>query len=190
MISTTQKAPLEKLLSYARYKRTIEYIKNKKVLDFGCGISNWNAKFIGKYPKIIHGVDSSLSAFDKDNSLFEIYEEINKLPFSDYEVVLSMAVFEHIEPFNLIHILDQIDSKTTENGIIFGTTPTPLSRPILETLSYKFKLIDESQIRDHKVYYDDFWLKSILNKTNWIIRSYKTFQLGLNSEFILCKNIN
>ena len=101
-----------------------------------------------------------------------------------------MAVFEHIEPFDLIQILDQIDSKTTENGIIFGTTPTPLSRPILETLSYKFKLIDESQIRDHKVYYDDFWLNSILNKTNWIIRSYKTFQLGLNSEFILCKNIN
>ena len=73
MTVTTQKAPLEKLLSYIRYKRTIEFIKNKKVLDFGCGISNWNAKFIGKYPKIIHGVDSSLSAFDKDNSLLEIY---------------------------------------------------------------------------------------------------------------------
>ena len=185
---TTQNAPLEKLLSYLRYKRTIGFIKNKKVLDFGCGISNWNAKFIGKYPKFIHGVDSSLSEFNKENYLIEIYKEIKQLPISDYEVVLSMAVFEHIEPFNLIKILEEIYNKTSKNAIIFGTTPTPLSRPILETLSYKLKLIDESQIRDHKVYYDDFWLKSILNKTNWIIKSYRTFQLGLNSEFILCKN--
>lgn len=186
---TTQNAPLEKLLSYFRYNRTKKFIRNKKVLDFGCGICNWNSKFIGKYPKFIHGVDNSLSEFDRKNSLIEIYREINELPFSDYEVVLSMAVFEHINPFNLIKILDEIYSKTSKNAIIFGTTPTPLSRPVLEILSYKMKLIDESQIRDHKVYYDDFWLKSILTKTNWGIRSYRTFQFGLNSEFILCKNL-
>ena len=57
----TQKAPLEKLLSYLRYKRTKKFIKNKKVLDFGCGISNWNDKFIGKYPKFIHGIDKMAS---------------------------------------------------------------------------------------------------------------------------------
>ena len=188
MKSTSQNAPLEKLLSYLRYKRTIQFIENKKVLDFGCGISNWNAKFIGKYPKFIHGVDSSLSEFNKENYLIEIFKEIKELPISDYEVVLSMAVFEHIEPFNLIEILDEIYNKTSKNAIIFGTTPTPLSRPILEFLSYKLRLIDESQIRDHKVYYDDFWLKSILTKTNWIIKSYRIFQIGMNSEFILCKN--
>ena len=187
MKPTTQNAPLEKLLSYLRYKRTIQFIKNKKVLDFGCGISNWNAKFIGKYPKLIHGVDSSLSEFNRENYLIEIFKEIKALPISDYEVILSMAVFEHIEPFNLIKILDEIYNKTSKNAIIFGTTPTPLARPILEFLSYKLKLIDESQIRDHKVYYDDFWLKSILIKTNWIIKSYRIFQIGMNSEFILCK---
>ena len=187
MISTTQKAPLEKLLSYARYKRTIEYIKNKKVLDFGCGISNWNAKFIGEYPKYIHGVDSSFTLSNRKNSLIKIYKALDELPQSDYEVVLSMAVFEHIEPFELIKILDQIHNKTSKYAIIFGTTPTPIARPILEILSYKLKLIDESQIRDHKVYYDDFWLKSMLKKTDWIIQKYRTFQFGMNSEFILCK---
>ena len=184
---TTQNAPLEKLLSYFRYKRTIEYIKNKKVLDFGCGISNWNATFIGKYPRIIHGVDSSISELKRESSLIKIYREISDLPVSDYEVVLSMAVFEHIEPFNLIQILNQIYAKTNRYAIIFGTTPTPLSRPLLEFLSYKLKLIDESQIRDHKVYYDDFWLKSILNKTDWMLQNYRTFQLGMNSEFVLSK---
>ena len=187
MTVTTQKAPLEKLLSYIRYKRTIEFIKNKKVLDFGCGISNWNTKFIGKYPKYIHGVDSSLSELDRKNSLIKIYKGIDELPLSDYEVVLSMAVFEHIDPFTLIKILDQIHSKTSKYAILFGTTPTPLARPVLEILSYKFKLIDESQIRDHKVYYDDFWLKNILKKTDWKIQKYRTFQFGMNSEFVLCK---
>ena len=187
MSKTTQNAPLEKLLSYFRYKRTIEFIKNKKVLDFGCGISNWNSKFIGKYPKCIHGVDSSLSDLHRKKSSIKIYKKIDELPISDYEVVLSMAVFEHIRPFDLIKVLDQIYSKTNKYAILFGTTPTPLARPILEILSYKFKLIDESQIRDHKVYYDDFWLKNILTKTDWKIKKYRTFQLGLNSEFILCK---
>ena len=184
---TTQYAPFEKLLSYLRYKRTFKYIKNKKVIDFGCGITNWNFQFIGKYPKFIHGIDTSSSEMIRKNSVIKIYEEVNELPFADYELVLFMAVFEHIEPFNLIKILDQINSKTCKNAIIFGTTPTPISRPILETLSYRFKLIDESQIKDHKVYYDDFWLKTILAKTDWIIQSYRTFQLGLNSEFILRK---
>ncbi len=183
----TQKAPLEKLLSYLRYKRTKKFIKNKKVLDFGCGISNWNDKFIGKYPKFIHGIDKIASEMIRENSSINIYKEVYELPISDYEIVLFMAVFEHIEPFDLIQILDQISCKTCKNAIIFGTTPTPLSRPILETLSYRLRLIDERQIKDHKVYYDEFWLKSILQKTDWIIQSYKTFQFGLNSEFILCK---
>ena len=72
MKSTTQKAPLEKVLSYFRYKRTLRFIKNKKVLDFGCGITNWNEKFIGKYPKIIHGIDSSMMNSDKKDSLINI----------------------------------------------------------------------------------------------------------------------
>ena len=58
----SQDAPLERVLSYFRYKRTIKYIRNKKVLDFGCGLKNWNSEFIGKYPKLIHGLDRSISS--------------------------------------------------------------------------------------------------------------------------------
>ena len=184
---TTQNAPLEKLLSYFRYKRTIKFIQNKKVLDFGCGISYWNEKFIGKYPKLIHGVDRSIKNLYTANTSIKIYKELNDLPFNDYDVILSMAVFEHINPFELIDILNIFSLKTKKDSIIFGTTPTPLSRPILELLSYKLGLIDESQIRDHKVYYDEFWLESILSKTDWRLSKYKTFQFGLNAEYIITK---
>ena len=98
-----------------------------------------------------------------------------------------MAVFEHIDPFILIDILNELTDRTSKNAIIFGTTPTPLARPVLEFLSYKLKLIDESQVRDHEIYYDDFWFNKILSNTNWILSYYKTFQFGLNSEFILSK---
>ena len=184
---TTQNAPLEKLLSYFRYKRAIKFIQNKKVLDFGCGISYWNEKFIGQYAKLIHGVDRSIKNLESKNSSIKIYKNLNDLPLNDYDVILSMAVFEHISPFELIEILTIFSLKTKKGSIIFGTTPTPFSRPILELLSYKLKLIDESQIRDHKVYYDDFWLTSILSKTDWELSSYKTFQFGLNAEYIITK---
>ena len=184
---TTQDAPLERILSYFRYERTIKYIRNKKVLDFGCGIKNWNSEFIGKYPKFIHGLDRSKQPSEEKDNLVEIYKDIKDLPFNDYEIILSMAVFEHIDPFILIDILNDLTDRTSKNAIIFGTTPTPLGKPILEFLSYKLKLIDESQIRDHEIYYDDFWLNKILSKTNWFLSYYKTFQFGLNSEFILSK---
>ena len=187
MKSTTQKAPLEKVLSYFRYKRTLRFIKNKKVLDFGCGITNWNEKFIGKYPKLIHGIDSSIINSVEQDSLINVYKEIDELPESSYEVVLSMAVFEHISPFDFIDVLKKLSILTTKNAIIFGTTPTPISRPILEFLAYKLKLVDESQIKDHKVYYDELWLSQMLLNTDWKLTSYKTFQFGLNGEFIISK---
>ena len=184
---TSQDAPLERILSYFRYKRTIKYIRNKKVLDFGCGIKNWNSEFIGKYPKLIHGIDRSMQPYEEKDNFVEIFRDIEDLPFNDYEIVLSVAVFEHIDPFILIDILSELTDRTSKNAIIFGTTPTPLGRPVLEFLSYKLKLIDETQIRDHEIYYDDFWFNKILLKTNWILSYYKTFQFGLNSEFILSK---
>ena len=183
----SQDAPLERILSFFRYKRTIKYIKNKKVLDFGCGIKNWNSEFIGKYPKLIHGLDRSMQTSKEKDYFVEIFRDIEDLPLNDYEIVLSIAVFEHIDPFILIDILSELTDRTSKNAIIFGTTPTPLGRPVLEFLSYKLKLIDETQIRDHEIYYDDFWFNKILSKTNWILSYYKTFQFGLNSEFILSK---
>ena len=184
---TSQDAPLERILSYFRYKRTIKYIRNKKVLDFGCGIKNWNSEFIGRYPKLLHGLDRSIPSNGVNQNVFEIFREVKNLPLNDYEIVLSMAVFEHIDPFILIDILGELTDRTSKNAIIFGTTPTPLARPVLEFLSYKLKLIDESQIRDHEIYYDDFWFNKVLSKTDWTLSYYKTFQFGLNSEFILSK---
>ncbi len=63
--------------------------------------------------------------------------------------------------------------------------PTLLARPVLEMLSYHLRLIDASQIRNHMVYYDNLWLPEILSDTPWQLQCYHTFQLGMNSFFML-----
>jgi hypothetical protein len=184
-INTTQEAPLERFLANARTKKIIPYIKNKNVLDFGCGIHAWNANTIYKYCKSIVGIEENYS-------VPQLVGKINVYPglghISDqrkFDVILALAVFEHIDPFALIEILNMMSTICSSNAILVGTVPTPLARPILEFFSYRLRLIDETQIKDHKVYYDDFWLSAIVGKTTWQICSYNKYQLGMNSYFVL-----
>jgi len=183
--NTTQEAPLERFLANARSKKIIPYIRNKNVLDFGCGEKAWNANAIYKHCKSIEGVEENYSApqlVGKVNVYPSLSHISNRCKF---DVILALAVFEHIDPFALIEILNKMTTACSRNAILIGTVPTPQARPVLEPISYRLRLIDESQIRDHKVYYDDFWLSAIVGKTTWKLASYKTFQFGLNSLFML-----
>ena len=57
----------------------------------------------------------------------------------------------------------------------------------LEFLSYKLRLIDPSQIKDHEVYYNKTMLENALQGTGWKLDFYKRFQFGMNSFFQLKK---
>ena len=185
--STTQSAPLERLLAAFRSSRLRDHVNQKRVLDFGCGRHAWAARSIKKKATLVHGVDASL---DKPEIVLDdvlLVQSIGQLPRADYQVIAALAVFEHIPPFDLVDVLHQLAKISTPDAIIAGTVPTPLARPVLEFLSLKLGLIDSSQINDHWVYYDDLWLKEIVALTPWKVQSYKLFQLGLNSEFVLAR---
>jgi SAM-dependent methyltransferase len=185
--STTQSAPLERLLAAFRSSRLRDHVSQKRVLDFGCGRKAWAARSITNLVKLVHGVDASLGKPEIILDDVLLVQSIGQLPRADYQVIAALAVFEHIPPFDLVDVLHQLAKISTPDAIIVGTVPTPLARPVLELLSFKFGLIDSSQINDHWVYYDDLWLKEIVALTPWKIRSYKLFQMGLNSEFVLVK---
>ena len=185
--STTQKAPLERILSKLRSNRIGDIINNKSVLDFGCGTNAWTACVMSSRARFVHGVDASIPGITTLANGVELYNCLDQLPLSDYEVITAMAVFEHINPFELIDILKQLHELSSPSAIIFGTMPTPYARHILEFLSFKLRLINSSQIRDHFVYYDDLWFKHILSLTPWRLERYSKFQLGVNSQFILSK---
>jgi SAM-dependent methyltransferase len=105
----------------------------------------------------------------------KIVSVLEQLQENDYEVVIALAVFEHLHPHVLRQVLQQLYAITTPDAVIAGAVPTPLGRPILAFLSYRLGLIDPSQIRDHKVYYDDLWLGELLRGSHWCLRQYNTF---------------
>lgn len=183
--NTTQEAILERFLASQRCKQVIPYVRNKHVLDFGCGRRAWNANTISKYCLSVDGIEHNYTSVQKVGAV-SVYPDLDSLPAGKtYDAIIALAVFEHINPFVLIDILGKLSRVCNRDTIIIGTVPTPLARPILEFLSYRLGLIDSSQIKDHKVYYDELWLSSILAKSNWKLISYKTFQIGLNSRFVL-----
>jgi len=187
LYSTTQEAPLERLLSKLRCSRVGEAASGKRVLDFGCGQHGWNAIHIAKNSCLVDGVDASLVTKKTLTEKVVLYPHLSDLPRQDYQLIVALAVFEHIPPFQLVDVLGALDLVSTPDALIIGTVPTPSARPVLEFLSFKLGLIDASQIRDHWVYYDDLWLNEIVSLSPWCVKSYQKFQAGMNSQFILGK---
>ena len=184
---TTQKAPLEQFLNRLRTKKIKNYISGKNVLDFGCGQSAWTARNLSKDCTSIVGVDASLDLDKSRIGRIRLFKDLCSVQNQTFDVILMLAVIEHIRPFDFRDLLNQFLDITDERGVIVATIPTTKSRPVLEFLSYRLGLIDPSQIRDHKVYYDDLWLNEILAETSWKLSFYKTFQFGLNSLVVLSR---
>ena len=187
-MTTTQNAPLERLLNKLRANKIKKYTVNQTVLDFGCGRNAWTTKYLFPTCRYIVGFEPTLNqpirygAVDIYNSLDTIKE--NQIKF---DTVIALAVFEHIKPLVFRDILRELNLITTDQAIITGTVPRPKAKPILEFLSLRLKLIDPTQILDHKVYYDELWMKEMIEDTGWCLELYEKFQFGLNSHFILKK---
>jgi ubiquinone/menaquinone biosynthesis C-methylase UbiE len=99
-------SPYEELLGYhSEVLRLVKskFIKNKTVLDVGCGFG-WNESVFSKYsPKKIIGVDSSEETLDiarkfKHHACSFKKASALELPFKDntFDTVMSWEVLEHI----------------------------------------------------------------------------------------------
>ncbi|HBH72183.1 MAG TPA: hypothetical protein DDY43_01785 [Synechococcales bacterium UBA10510] len=185
IIHTTQKAPLERFLARQRTKRVRALVQGRTVLDFGCGAQAWAARELRPLCRRIDGVEPTVAPGVVHG--IQVVNQLDQLKQRHYEVVIALAVFEHLHPQQLQQVLHQLHAITVPGALVVGTVPTPLARPILELLSYRLGLIDPSQIRDHKVYYDNLWLPEILHDIPWRLQCYYTFQLGMNSFFVLQK---
>ena len=186
---TTQKAPLEQILAKLRSRQVLKYVENKFILDYGCGKNAWTSQYLQKKCSHVIGYEPSIEKDFKANSV-QLHKSLETLKSQNikFDAVISLAVFEHIKPMKLRECLRELLDLTNERGIVVGTTPRPESRGLLEFLSLRVNLIDKSQILDHKVYYDDLWLQEISENTGWRLNTYKKFQFGMNSLFILTRN--
>lgn len=187
---------LENILLFLRLRQIKKYLKNignKKVIcDIGCG---YNAKslqeLLKNFPEIEKcvGVDISINKNLNIEKINLIKSDLNKaLPINNdsFDVVISLAVIEHLDNYNLV--IREMHRILKTGGYLFLTTPSKFSKPILEFLAFKLKILDETEIRDHKKYFLKNELKEILK--NYLLNDIKikSFQLGLNTLVVCRKN--
>lgn len=156
-----------------------------RILDIGCGSFPYFLKATKFNEK--HGIDGAIITEPFKNEsicLKQINVEKQKIPYSDnyFNVVIMLAVFEHINPENLSFVLKEIKRVLKKDGIFILTTPTPWSIPILSLLS-KVHFISKVEINDHKNAFSSTMITNILQRAgfskNKISNGYFEFFLNM-----------
>ncbi len=124
------------LFHLATYDFCVPYIRQKRVLDFGCG-SGYGTHLMSEHCQDIVGVDIADDAIDFANSRYSSdnleYRRIGNiettpLPFDDasFDVVISFQVMEHIEQVD--KYLDEIRRVLRDDGVVVIATPDRTTR--------------------------------------------------------------
>ena len=181
---------LDKLIAKLRQREMKKNIslKNKNILDFGCG-SNFK-KLISVYKdcQSITAIDRTGSDFKiKDFYFYNYQDDLNilekKIMHQKFDVVILSAVIEHLDKPELV--LNILKKRLSDDGIIFLTAPSWTSKPVLEFLGYKLNIINADLVREHKRYYDLDEYKKLSKLIKMDIKKFYFFQLGLNTVCIL-----
>lgn len=97
------------LMHIASYRWVADFIRGKRVLDFGCG-SGYGAAEMAGHAASVDAIDVSQEAvthaaanFAKPNLRYVSFDPEHLLPFADgsFDVVTSFQVIEHVEDFDL-----------------------------------------------------------------------------------------
>lgn len=148
-------------------------IRNKKLLDIGCGLGYFSKIACG-FGFEVYGIDISRYAIKQAKKIvdadFFCVDVQNSLPFKDafFDVVTMFDVIEHLEkPYNALR---EIHRLLKTNGIFVVTTPNvdSLSRRIK-----KEKWIGFSD-KTHFTLYTVHSLKSVLNKSGFHVLKAET----------------
>lgn len=190
----------EPVTRYFRFKGIMEEMTNKKnitMIDLGCGPNcyfyayaknrgvSFN-KYIGIDPLLTEG---TLEKFETISEMKLIKSSlIKKIPFrgDPVDYIIGSAFIEHVDfP---AEILNDAIKLLKKGGKIIFTTPTPKNKIILETLSFKLGLLARREIEEHKNYFDDQKLRSLI----WpghkkIVYRHKYFEFELNNLFSITK---
>jgi cyclopropane fatty-acyl-phospholipid synthase-like methyltransferase len=189
VVATKEFNIIDKLIAYLRSSRIKKYINNgDRVLDFGCGNQGYFLKYVREIINEGIGFDSEVENGNYDNLMFIKFIFKNKLPdnIGKFDKIVMLAVLEHIEVNNVDNLLAEFKKVLKNKGQIILTTPTPISKPLLEILA-KLGIINNDEIADHKKYYSKTDITELAHKNKLKLVSYKLFQLGFNSEIIFEK---
>lgn len=178
---------LEEFLAKMRATRANNLIPEKarsgRILDIGCGSYPYflvSTKFKKKY-----GIDpNTVNAKNiRDIELKKQTLGKGKLQYKDnfFDVVVMLAVFEHLPYEDIPYILKEVNRILKKNGIFIITTPAPWSDKLLH-LSARWHLISSEEIHEHKHNLPKKTIASLMLRAGFEKNKIKSgyFEMGLN----------
>lgn len=154
------------------------------VLDFGCGHQALFLRSVQHQLRQGIGLDyDAAPAHPAANLEIQNFHFKDRFAFADqtFDHVTLLAVLEHI-PLDQVSVLfREFRRILKQGGSVLLTTPTPASRPLLEFLAFKLKIISGPEIADHKHYWSEADIRALAAREGFRCSAYQTFQFGLNS---------
>ena len=152
------------------------YIKNKRWLDFGCGLGGMlNEIGCEAYSAVGLEPNKTRLKYSKQKG-FKIFERIDQIKDNSLDVITLFHVLEHLlDPVKTLKLLKKLD----KNGIII--IEVPHARDALFTLFDCEKFKQFSFWSEHLVLHTKMSLKLILNAslfTNIKIQGYQRYSLS------------
>jgi SAM-dependent methyltransferase len=184
---------LEGFLAQQRVKvanRLLNFVPFKgRILDLGSGTyplllinTNFHEKFgIDKVVREEYRGQASMLNI----SLLEFdIEKVDKMPFKDnyFDAVSMLAVFEHLEPSRVEHILKDINRILKPGGMYVMTTPAVWTDIVLRSMA-RLRLVSPEEIEEHKGAYSRSSMSAMLQKAGFSIKNIKSgyFEMFMNT---------
>jgi len=169
--------PLDVFLAKQRYKiahkKLLALSSTGRILDMGCGSVPLFLSTLDIAER--YGLDRNIEppAVEKakargiELASFSI-EKQQSIPFDDgfFDAVTMLAVFEHIEPKELVRVHREIRRILKPGGLYVMTTPAFWTDPLLRFLA-KIRLISDVSIKEHKDNYRHSRIAAVLEKAGF-----------------------
>lgn len=167
---------VDDLIAWLRYREILPFLEPfpASVLDLGCNRADlrrvlesrgWRGTYVG--------VDISPdSAADVIHDL-EMPLDLGRT----FDAVVSLAVVEHLHDGRALFVsaANHLDA----NGSFVLTTPTPPSKPVLDTLA-ALRIVNRAHILDHKHYWTRAELEEAGRAAGLRMEHWHAFELGMN----------
>lgn len=163
-------------------------LRKGTILDIGCGSFPYflsSTRFSKKF-----GIDSIIHKKDfvqKNIFLKTVDIENEDLPFKseEFDVVVMLAVFEHVRGEKLNSLIKEVRRVLKNDGLFIMTTPASWSASVLWFLS-RIGLVSKIEIDDHKNFNPPGRIRKILENAGFASNKIKNgyFEFYLNTYFV------